>query len=148
MEMSKPVPAVALLTDLESLFTTGRDALALDYVLDSPNRRFELSHVRFPGGNLRLLDSWLKRMFQTVEARHRRRDFCDAPLTVAAVATEFAALGEDLSTARGVLSKNCPGRLAHAIYAQPNGRIRLPNLRADRPSNSKLRRVPRMGGQS
>ncbi len=85
--------------DLEIRVTTRDDGevLVLDYVLHSPNGRFELAYVPFPGGRLRRPDAWQQRIFKTLEKLHRGLDSRDARLTATDVATELAALGEDLS---------------------------------------------------
>ncbi len=64
--------APLLPADLEIRVITedGDDSLALEYELHSPNGRFELSHVCFPGGRLRRPEVWQERIFKTLEKLH------------------------------------------------------------------------------
>jgi len=91
--------APLLPADLEIRVITeaGDDSLTLEYELHSPNGRFELSHVSFPGGRLRRPEVWQERIFKTLRKLHRRRDSRDAALSREEVRTALAALGEDLS---------------------------------------------------
>jgi len=93
------VPATLSPVDLEIHVTTQvkGDALALDYVLHSPNGRFEPTYFRFPRGFLGHPDTWQRRIFSTLEKLHGGLDFRDARLTATEITKELALLGEHLS---------------------------------------------------
>ncbi len=98
--MSGAIPALPALfpVDLEIRVTTQEDgdALLLDYVLHSDNGRLDLFNVPFPGGRLRRSAAWQERIFKTLEKLRRGLDLHGVPLTEEDVATDLAALGEDL----------------------------------------------------
>ena len=85
--------------DLEIRVTTKGDGdlLGLDYVLHSPNGRFDLSYAPFSGGRLHRSEFWQRKIFKTLEKLHRRKDSRGDSLVAADAAAELALLGEELA---------------------------------------------------
>lgn len=94
-----PIQTVGDGVDFELRVTsrTGGEALRLDYVVHSPNRRFELSHLRCGSVHLSRPGAWQERIHHKLEELHQGYDAGGAPLTQAEAMADLEGLGEDLA---------------------------------------------------